>query len=84
MFWRLQHLRQKDMRRSAMLKLLLAATVIAILLGLPSASAQPGYYGQPRFYDYGQYGVHAMAAAMALAIVMAAATAMAIRWWCRE
>jgi hypothetical protein len=59
MFWRLQHLRQKDMRRSAMLKSLLAATVIAILLGLTSASAQPGYYGQPRFYDYGQYGVHA-------------------------
>jgi len=59
MFWRLQHLRQKDMRRSAMLKSLLAATVIAILVGLTSASAQPGYYGQPRFYDYGQYGVHA-------------------------
>ena len=41
-----------------MLKSLLAAAVIVTLLGLTSASAQPGYYGQPRFYDYGQYGDH--------------------------
>jgi hypothetical protein len=40
-----------------MLKSLLTATVIAILAGLTSASAQPGYYGQPHYGYYG-YGDH--------------------------
>ena len=41
-----------------MLKSPVAATVIVILLGLTSASAQPGYYGQPYYGGFFGYGDH--------------------------
>ena len=40
------------------LKSPVAATVIVILLGLTSASAQPGYYGQPYYGGFFGYGDH--------------------------
>jgi hypothetical protein len=68
-----------------MLKSLLAATVIAVLLGLTSASAQPVItMGRVTLAMGGRVTTAMGAAIIPMAAAMATAMAMDIRSWCRE